>query len=82
MTDEEIRQIVPDYEAALEAALEARDAKLRQAIAEGRKQVELVKLTGLSREAIRQALDPEAREAVRRSAAERRAARKSVRQGA
>ncbi|MEV8638947.1 hypothetical protein AB0395_45565 [Streptosporangium sp. NPDC051023] len=77
MNDDEIKAIVPAYEAACEAALQERDATLRRAIAEGHKQVDLIKLTGLSRETIRQALDPAAREAVRQAAVERRAARKA-----
>ncbi len=68
MTDDEIRQIITDFE----QARERRDQRLRDAIASGRKQVDLVRLTGMSREAIRQALNPEAREAVRKARAAKR----------
>ncbi len=65
MTDDEIRQIKTDYDAGTEALMQQRDERLRAAIASGRKQADLVRITGMSREAIRQALNPEIREAVR-----------------
>ena len=71
MTDDEIRAIVTDYETALEHAMQQRDEQLRAAIASGRKQVDLVKLTDYSRETIRQALNPEIREAIRQARATR-----------
>ncbi|MCP2364319.1 hypothetical protein HD597_011339 [Nonomuraea thailandensis] len=65
MSDGEIRQIRKDYDEDIERAMQRRDERLRAAIASGRKQVDLVRLMDMSREAIRQALNPEAREAVR-----------------
>lgn len=64
-TDDEIRQIISDYNAALELAMEIRDSRLRDALASGRKQADLVRVTGMSREAMRQALNPEVRAAVK-----------------
>ncbi|MET8864689.1 hypothetical protein ABZW11_17265 [Nonomuraea sp. NPDC004580] len=74
MTDDEIRAIKADYDADLDKAMQRRDERLRAAIASGRKQADLVRITEWSREAVRQALNPEAREAVRRA----RAAKKEV----
>ncbi|WP_062435018.1 hypothetical protein [Herbidospora daliensis] len=71
MTDDEIRAIATDYDAALELAMNQRDQRLRDAITSGRKQADLVRITGMSREAMRQALNPEAREAVRQARAQR-----------
>jgi hypothetical protein len=73
-TDDEIRQIITDYEAACERAMEERDARLRAALNSGRKQADLVRVTEMSREAIRQALNPEIRAAIK---ARRQAARQS-----
>ena len=72
-SDDEIRQIITDYEADLEAAMTKRDERLRAAIAAGRRQADLVRITGMSREAMRQALDPAIREAVRKARAAKRA---------
>lgn len=74
MTDDEIRAIVSDYEADLERAMQRRDERLRAAVTSGRKQAELVRLTEMSREAVRQALNPEIREAVRQARAAKREA--------
>lgn len=71
MTDDEIRAIVTDYNDDLERALQRRDERLRSALASGRRQADLVKLTEYSRETIRQALNPEIREAVRKARASR-----------
>lgn len=65
MTDDEIRAIITEYN----QAQDRRDERLRAALASGRKQIDLVRLTGMSREAIRQALNPEAREAARKARA-------------
>lgn len=73
MTDDEIRQIKADYDDDLERAMQRRDQRLREAIASGRKQVDLVRLMDMSREAIRQALDPAIREAVRKARAAKQA---------
>ncbi|MET8334380.1 hypothetical protein [Streptosporangium canum] len=69
MTDDEIRAIVADYDTDTETAMQRRDERLRAAIASGRKQVDLVRLTNMSREAMRQALNPQAREAARKARA-------------
>jgi hypothetical protein len=63
--ESEIKAIATDYEEAAERLLEARDAKLRKAIDEGWKQADLVRITGYSRETIRQALNPEVRAQLR-----------------
>lgn len=70
-TDDEIRQIMTDYEADLAVALERRDRRFRNAIDSGRKQKDIIELTGMSRETVRQAVDPSAREAARRARLER-----------
>lgn len=70
-SDDEIRAIVTDYEADCERAMQRRDGRLRDAVTSGRKQAELVRITGMSREAVRQALNPEVREAVRQARAAR-----------
>ena len=72
MSDDEIRQIITDDEEDIETARTRRDARLRGAIDSGRRQRELVRITSMSRKAIRQALNPEIREAVRRARAEKR----------
>ncbi len=71
-TDCDIRQIIDDYESDLEVAVRRRNQRLRAAIDSGRKQVDLVRITGMSREAMRQALNPEIREAVRAARAAKR----------
>ncbi|MFB4273001.1 hypothetical protein [Nonomuraea sp. GTA35] len=73
MSDSEIRQIIADYDDDLDKAMQRRDERLRAAIASGRRQADLVRITGMSREAIRQALNPEIREAVRVARAAKRA---------
>lgn len=70
----EIKAIATDYEEAAERLLEERDAKLRAAISAGWKQADIVRVTGYSRETIRQALNPEIRAQLR----ERRAAKRPV----
>lgn len=74
MTDDEIRAIVADYEADCERAMQRRDGRLRDAITSGRKQAELVRIAEMSREAVRQALNPAAREAVRQARAQKKQA--------
>lgn len=61
MTDEEVQAIVPEYEAALARAPQDRDAKIRRAHAEGHSQAAIARLTGYSRETIRQAIHPDVR---------------------
>jgi hypothetical protein len=70
----EIKTIATDYEDATERLLEERDAKLRQAIDDGWKQADLVRITGYSRETIRQALHPEIRAQLRARRAAKRPA--------
>jgi uncharacterized membrane protein len=63
------------YEGDVQAALERRDAELRRIKEQhGCTQADLVRATGLSRETVRQILNPEARAAARASLARRRAA--------
>lgn len=80
-TDDEIRQIITDYEQAKEHALDqlidTRDERLRAALNSGRTQADLIRATGMSREAMRQALNPEVRAAVRKARAERDKAKES-----
>jgi hypothetical protein len=71
MTDNEIQAIITDYETDREQAMERRDQRLREALASGRRQADLIRVTGLSREAMRQALNPDAREAARKARAAR-----------
>lgn len=79
ITDDELRNLKADHEAALERLEEERDAKLRDALADGRQQKDLVALTGYTRETVRQALDPAIKAAAKKAAQERRAARKAAR---
>jgi hypothetical protein len=62
MSDDDIRQILTDYEdelAEATAALRKRRAeRLQAALDSGRTQADLIRATGKSREAIRQALNP------------------------
>jgi phosphoheptose isomerase len=70
----EIQAAVAEYDAAPAVALARRDERIRKAAkVAGLKQIEVIKLTGYSRETVRQALNPEARAAVRQAAEERRA---------
>lgn len=71
MTEDELRDLIAAYDAAgaqLQAAdnerLRVRDEGLRRAREEGMKQVEIAKITGYSKETVRKALNPEARDAV------------------
>lgn len=83
MSEADLHSVLREYErsgeeiARLEAArLERRDEGLRQAYATGWRPVDIQKATGLSREAVRQALNPGAREAARQAQSARRAAQK------
>lgn len=85
MTDDELRDVIARYDeageeiaAAEERRLSERDAGLRRARNEGWRPVDLERFTGYSREAIRQALNPEARAAAKRAAADRRASRQAA----
>jgi hypothetical protein len=63
-TDDELRDVVSGYEASKNAALLERDAQLREFHARGWRPVDLQRVTGYSRETIRQALHPAVREAA------------------
>lgn len=85
MTEDELREVIARYDnageeiaAAEERRLADRDAGLRRARDKGWRPVDLERFTGYSREAIRQALNPEARAAAKKAAADRRAARQAA----
>jgi len=63
-TEEDLRGAVSGYEASKNAALMRRDAQLREFHARGWRPVDLQRVTGYSRETIRQALHPEVRRAT------------------
>jgi len=60
-SEDELREVVSGYEASKNAALMRRDAQLREFHARGWRPVDLQRVTGYSRETIRQALRPEVR---------------------
>jgi hypothetical protein len=66
-TDDELREVVSGYESSKRAALLRRDAQLREFHARGWRPVDLQRVTGYSRETIRQALHPGVREAANNS---------------
>lgn len=66
-TEDELRGVVAEYEATKNAAIAKRDAQLRAFHAAGWRSVDLQRVTGYSRETIRQALRPEARLAANSS---------------
>jgi hypothetical protein len=66
-TDDELREVVSGYESSKRAALLRRDEQLREFHARGWRPVDLQRVTGYSRETIRQALYPEARQAANNS---------------
>ena len=59
--ESQLREVVSSYEATKAAALARRDAQLREFHARGWRPVDLQRVTGYSRETIRQALHPEVR---------------------
>jgi len=63
-TEGQLRDVVSSYEATKSAALQRRDAQLREFHARGWRPVDLQRVTGYSRETIRQALHPEVRRAA------------------
>src|SRR4051794_31531319 len=63
-TEDELREVVSGYEESKSAALLRRDAQLREFHARGWRPVDLQRITGYSRETIRQALHPEVRRAA------------------
>ncbi len=72
-----IRAIRIRYDEAVAAAHAERDEMIRAALADGYKQTDVVRLTGYTREAVRQAADPAARDRARQAAADRRAAKRA-----
>ena len=66
-TEDRLRDVVSGYEATKNAALMRRDAQLREFYSRGWRPVDLQRITGYSRETIRQALHPEARMAANTS---------------
>jgi hypothetical protein len=77
-TEEDLRQVIATYEATKKAALEQRDASLRAFHAAGWRPVDLQRVTGYSRETIRQALNPQARQDINRTRRETRAHRSQL----
>jgi hypothetical protein len=74
--EDEIRAVIAEYEAALPALLERRDEALRRIATERNlKQVDVIRITGYSRETVRQVLDPKIRSAMKKAAEERKAAK-------
>lgn len=67
-----------DLKDQLEQAKQERDDAIRKADAAGTTQTDLVKRTDLTRETIRRIVNPEAAEAVKRAAAEKRRAAKKT----
>lgn len=63
-TEDQLHDVVQVYEASKDAALLRRDAQLREFHAQGWRPVDLQRVTGYSRETIRQALHPEIRRAT------------------
>jgi hypothetical protein len=59
--EDDLHQVIARYEATKDAALAERDASLRAFHGAGWRAVELQRVTGYSRETIRQALSPQAR---------------------
>ncbi|MET7420383.1 hypothetical protein [Dactylosporangium sp. NPDC005555] len=66
-TEDELRGVISEYQATRNAALARRDAQLRDFHAAGWRAVDLQRVTGYSRETIRQALRPETRLAANNS---------------
>jgi hypothetical protein len=66
-TEDELRAIIAEYEATKTSALAKRDAQLRDFHAAGWRPIDLQRITGYSRETIRQALHPEVRHAANTS---------------
>lgn len=63
-SEDDLRAVVARYEATRAAALTERDERLRTFHAAGWRPVDLQRVTGYSRETIRQALRPEVRQAT------------------
>lgn len=54
MTEDELKQAMADFQAAIAQAHQDRDASIARASAEGMKQVDIMRITTYSRETIRQ----------------------------
>ena len=65
--EEALREAIAKYEATKKAALDERDAQLRAFHEAGWRPIDLVWVTGYSRETIRHALNPQAREAANKN---------------
>ena len=63
-TDQVLQEVVAEYDDGKRQLLERRDARLRAFHASGWRPVDLQRVTGYSRETIRQALHPEVRQAA------------------
>jgi hypothetical protein len=63
-SEDDLRSVVSSYEASKTAALVQRDERLREFHARGWRPVDLQRITGYSRETIRQALNPQVRTAA------------------
>ena len=66
-SEDALRNVVAEYETRKAAALADRDAALRAFHADGWRPVDLQRVTGYSRETIRQALNEQARRAANQS---------------
>jgi hypothetical protein len=66
-TEDGLREVVSSYQASKDEALRRRDAQLREFHARGWRPIDLQRVTGYSRETIRQALHPEVRRATNTS---------------
>jgi hypothetical protein len=65
MTTDGLTDVVQRYEDAIRRATAERDAAIRSAAKQGKRQVDIVKETGYSRETIRRIVDPSVRETIR-----------------
>lgn len=72
MTEDDLHAAARRFREAPQRAIDERDAVLRQAKAEGWRQADIIRATGFSREAVRLALNPDARAAVKKAVADRR----------
>lgn len=68
-----------ELEAAPARALETHDEEIRRIVAKyNLRQIDVIRITGYSRETVRQAMDPKIRAAVRKAAEERLAAKRAA----
>ena len=78
ITEEDLKKAATEYTQTLEQAKQNRDEIIRQAHAEGWKQADIVRSTGLTRETIRRIIRPEIGEAVLKAAVQRRAEKRQA----